>query len=159
MKVTRDEEIRKALEAMCLAMVENKAALRVTAEQRGPDVKYRVECAPSDMRRLIGTAGGNFSALSTLVWSMGNILQPTLKTELLRFEHRVMEAPVEDDDPADLFASWSSELSLPSLRSMGASHLRALMDRAGAHASELRAYLLAMRADELTREARQFLSK
>lgn len=152
----RAEEIRQALERLASAMVTAKDQLVVSVEQRGPEVVYVVTVAQVDMRRLIGTQGANFDALSTLVWSMGNLTTPPLKTRLARIQQ---VQPSGDIDPADLFRRLAAELRLPPLDTLTLSNTAALLARAGDHAFEIRAYLLGMCAHNLSPEARRLLSQ
>jgi predicted RNA-binding protein YlqC (UPF0109 family) len=152
----RTEDIRQALERLASAMVTAKDQLTVTVEQHGPEVVYVVTCAQADMRRLIGTQGANFDALSTLVWSLGNLTSPPLKTRLARIQQ---VQPSGEVDPADLFRRLSAELRLPPMDALTLSNTAALLARAGDHAFELRAYLLGMCAHNLSPEARRVLSQ
>ena len=157
----RIEEIRKALECFVRAMVEHKQQLVVAVEQHGPQIDYRVTVAQSDMRRLIGSKGANFNALSTLVWSMGNLTQPPLLTRLLKIEPHSSQpaAPADDVDPSDLFTAIAVEMGLPSLRLVTASQMRGVLEAAGGQAGELRAYLLAMRKDDLSADVQRILNR
>lgn len=155
----RIEEIRVALEVLIRAMVRRKKFVKVTYETKGPEVLFRVEAAQQDLRILIGTRGVNFDALSTLVWSMGNV-EPKLQTRLLRYgEHPITCQPDATGtvDPSDVLREILSDIGLPNLRSVKSSQVRMLMERAGNGAEELRAYLLAMRYEELSAEVRQAL--
>lgn len=157
----RIEEIRKALECFIKAMVEHDEQVKVTSEQHGPQVDYRVLAAQSDLRRLIGSGGLNFDALSTLVWSLGNLTQPPIKTRLLRFEPQASQpaAHADDVDPSDLFTAIAVEMGLPSLRLVTASQMRGVLEAAGGQAGELRAYLLAMRKDDLSVDVQRMLGR
>ena len=157
----RIEEIRKALECFIKAMVEHDEQVKVTTAQHGPQVDYRVLAAQSDLRRLIGSGGSNFDALSTLIWSMGNLTQPPIKTRLLRFEPQVSQPTeqAEDVDPSDLFTAIAVEKGLPSLRLVTASQMRGVLEAAGSQAVELRAYLLAMRKDDLSADVQRMLNR
>jgi predicted RNA-binding protein YlqC (UPF0109 family) len=152
----RPEEIRQALERLASAMVTAKDQLAVTLEQHGPEVVYVVTVAQADMRRLIGTNGANFDAISTLVWSMGNLTSPPLKTRLARIQQ---VQPSGEVDPAALFRRLAAELRLPPLDALTISHTAALLARAGEHAFEIRAYLLGMCGSNLSPEARRILSQ
>lgn len=159
----RIEEIRKALECFVRAMVEHKQQLVVAVEQHGPQIDYRVTVAQSDMRRLIGSKGANFNALSTLVWSMGNLTQPPLLTRLLKIEPHSSHVAVhaDDGDPSDMFTAIAVEMGLPSLRLVTASQMRGVLERARTEglAGELRAYLLAMRKDDLSADVQRMLNR
>lgn len=155
----RIEEIRLALEMLIRAMVRRKKQVRVTYEAKGPEVLFRVEAAQQDLRILIGTRGANFDALSTLVWSMGNV-EPKLHTRLLRYGENPITCQPDATgtvDPSDVLRDILTDIGLPNLRSVKGSQVRMLMERAGDGAEELRAYLLGMRYDELSTEVRQAL--
>lgn len=156
----RIEEIRQALECFVRAMVEHDEQVKVSTEQHGPQVDYRVLAAQSDLRRLIGSGGSNFDALSTLVWSMGNLTRPPIKTRLLRFEPQASQPTeqAEDGDPSDLFTLIAVEMGLPSLRLVTASQMRGVLEAAGGQAGELRAYLLGMRKDDLSADTARMLN-
>lgn len=157
----RIEEIRLALECFVRSMVEHKQQLTVTVEQHGPQVDYRVLAAQSDLRRLIGSRGSNFDALSTLVWSLGNLMQPPLKTRLLHFEPQTSQpmGQADDVDPSDLFTAIAVQMGLPSLRLVTASQMRGVLEAAGEQAGEIRAYLLAMRKDDLSTDVQRMLER
>jgi predicted RNA-binding protein YlqC (UPF0109 family) len=155
----RVEEIRSALETFARAMVCHKKALRVTFERRGPEVFYRIEAAQADLRYLIGSKGSNFDALSTLVWSMGNV-EPRIQTRLLRLADKPVTYQPEATgavDPSDVLRGLLLDVGLPNLASVKGAQVRMLLERAGDGAEELRAYLLGMRVDDLSTEARAAL--
>lgn len=155
----RIEEIRASVESVARAMVEFKEQVSVTSSQRGPEVVFHLKAVQSDLRRLIGTSGSNFDALSTLVWSMGN-QEPKLKTRLLRFEaiQKAQAAAYSDADPSDLLTMILTDMGIPSLATVTTGQMRAILERAGRQAEDLRMYLLTMRAD-VPAEARKVLEK
>lgn len=157
----RSEEIRAAIEVIARAMVEHKNQVVVTCEQRGPEVNYLVVAAQPDIRRLVGTSGSNFNALSTLVWSMGN-QEPRIKTRLLPIEPAVepttAQEPGDDFDPVELFNKILFDMRLPAVSRLTTSQMRAVLERAGDQADELRSYLLAMRSD-LADDVRRLLER
>lgn len=157
----RVEEIRSALEGLLFAMVSDHDTMKVTAEQHGPQVDYRVVVASVDMPRVIGTRGTNFDALSTLVWSMGNMVQPTLKTRLLKIEPaKDKSEDLPEVDAAELFDDLAREMALPPrLDLVNVGQMRGILERSGMHAQDIRAYLLAMRAGELSWEVKRFLQR
>lgn len=155
----RIEEIRCAVEAVARCFVERKDLLKVTAEVRGPEVFIRVRAAQPDMGSLVGAGGTNFNAWSELVWNMGN-RTPRLKTRLMKLEHVPVEnsASMPDADPSDLLSQILTDMGIPSLAAVTTGQMRAILERAGRQAEDLRMYLLTMRAD-VPAEARKVLEK
>lgn len=159
----RIEEIRHAIETFARAMAEHKERVVVTVEQHGPQIDYRITVARSDMPRLVGSRGSNYDSLSGLVWSLGNLTPQRLKTRLLKIEPHSSQpaAPADDVDPSDLFTAIAVEMGLPSLRLVTASQMRGVLERARTDglAGELRAYLLAMRKDDLPADVQRMLNR
>lgn len=144
----RIEEIRCAVEAIARCFVERKDLLSVTAETRGPQVYIRVRAAQTDMPSLVGKRGTNFDAWSELVWNMGN-RSPRLKTQLMKLEQISVDNAVAmaEADPSDLLTVLLTDMGIPSLAAVTTGQMRAIMERAGRQAEDLRMYLLTMRAD------------
>lgn len=157
----RIEEIRHAIETFARAMAEHKDRVVVTVEQHGPQIDYKITVAQADMPRLVGALGSNFNSLSSLVWSLGNLTPQRLKTRLLKIEPHSSQpaAPADDVDPSDLFTAIAVEMGLPSLRLVTASQMRGVLEAAGGQAGELRAYLLAMRKDDLSADVQRMLNR
>ena len=157
----RIEEIRLAIETFARAMAEHKDRVVVTVEQHGPQIDYKITVAQADMPRLVGSLGSNFNSLSSLVWSLGNLTPQRLKTRLLKIEPHSSQraAPVDDVDPSDLFTAIAVAKGLPSLRLVTASQMRGVLEAAGEQATELRAYLLGMRKDDLSADVQRMLNR